>query len=290
MNVPPASTTSALTRRWAITRADRTIGGWLVAWAGFYSVAMGMISRQGPWRSLSPETQTLVGAIMGGLAAVWVTAATWAILIDLAAFPGDTRKHYGPRLGVAAVIVINAAILALLGDVPVYPPLTITLLSIVPPLVIWQWSGQRISRMPSQPMMRKSIRQLFEITGTLAIAFATFNAVSGQSDSATVYGVMGLIHGLIGTVLLLTLLGRWWWTFGITLLLLPLHSIAIVSLIDFAAPKADAHANSAAVMAASLFLHSILFLLLMRSSRLRWYGRTGYPPEHQPLTATSSVN
>ena len=258
------------TREFSFTAGDLRTLGWAAAWGVIYNMVLVMTVARQDVESLPPTLHGLVGVAMGGLAICWAAAGTWAWLINF----HDHREAIGIRIAVGIVIVINGIGLIAWNSQVASPVTVVTMLTVLFPFLTWQWTGQKLSRRPLPISKHRSIRKLFEITLTLALLFASINAMVraiGAIGDTPVIIATGLLHSVIWVMLMFTLLGRWWWAAMATLLVLALQPVAIVSLVDYRAMNADSFALLAGMMVASLFLHSVMFLLLMRSSRLRWF-------------------
>ncbi|EMI55234.1 hypothetical protein [Rhodopirellula sallentina] len=239
----------------------------------------------------------MLGITIGGLCATWTLAGTWAALIHLPwqrSFTdrvGAHRQQMQPRLIVIAAWLCNLVLLVVLvrhEPALALQALCITGISVVGPMIAWQWSHQRIHRSELQPPERRSIRQILGIAFTVAVAIASFQLAErglGRSISTTTLILTIAISWLL---MLIVLLGRWW---GVILFILPSGfavRLAVVSLVDLRARDSEAQILRASGILIGFYFFATLLLFLMRSSGHRWFGSSNQSFTNRDSAASSN--
>ncbi|MFG0287301.1 MAG: hypothetical protein ACF8CQ_03955 [Rhodopirellula sp. JB044] len=260
---------------------DYVLLGWTAVWSLVCTFAVGGILNGNSSDGLDNQAQTLLGIAIGGLCATWTLAGTWAALIHLPWQPrsedrnGVHRQQIQPRLIVMVALLCNLLLLVVLSShepILVVHVLCITGLSIVGPMIAWQWSHQRIHRSELQAPDRRNIRQILGIAFTVAVAIASFQVAErgfGRSISTTTLILTIAISWLL---MLIVLLGRWW---GVILFILPSGfgvRLAVASLVDLRSRDSEAQILRTSGILIGFYFFATLLLFLMRSSGHRWFA------------------
>lgn len=269
---------------------DEVLLGWWLVWGVVLTIAMISLLAGSPAGNVVDGTQIVLGLAMGALAAVWISSGTWVGLIHLPVKtndsltaatvtqqpPGSGPEHQriGPRIAVAAMLLADMAILAygIRQDLAVVALLiVIAMIGVCGPLLIWQYTRQRIYRQSRSKTGQQSIRQILGLVFTIALASAALRLAERWFGLSGAMFALILSIGSTWTMMVWIMLGRWWW---LVLTLLPVVAVQwllVTALIDTSDPASEALIRRAGGVMVGHHLFAVLFLSLMRSSGHRWF-------------------
>ncbi len=260
---------------------DRTTPSWMLVWSGVFSVAIGGILHGVKSADLSDDIAVFLAIAMGAVSAAWLMVGTWTVLIDMPHFEptlsaqGVISQRVWPRIGMLLLWLANVGTLAFfvrhdsnaLGKV-----LIVASVAIIRPIILWQWTQQRIHRGVILVKQKRSIRQILGLTFTVALMIAILNLSGVLFDSSTAYTTMVVSNAFLWALMLWIMLGRWWWLIIVTIPIILAQGIAVSSLIA-AGRDADSQAVQLGGFSCSFYLLSLLLLTVLRSSGHQWLKR-----------------
>ncbi|KAA1261238.1 hypothetical protein LF1_37840 [Rubripirellula obstinata] len=247
----------------------------LLSWVGVWSVvevlAIAAVLDGRMLGTLSSESQTIIGFLLGSLSAAWIAVGTWLYLIDITTC--QPRPLIRLRIVVALAWLANIIVFVfvtwqspvLFGRIAL-----MVVLGISGPLIVWHWNRRRISRLRSHASNQHSIGQLLWVTSIFAIAIAVFNVLVRSFEMTNAFSALAVSSGVMWLMLLSILLGKWWWMILFSTLMMIAQLIGISSMVDMNGPAPDTEISVNIAMIAGFYLSAILFLLLLRSSGHRF--------------------
>jgi len=260
-------------------RADRALLGWAFAWSGLLCLVVAGIVQSGRRDSMANDVQVSLGFAMGGLAAAWTLIGTWIALIDLpqdeqeSNSAGGEKQRLTPRLSVLVVWICFAAPLAysLRRESDVLAQILLTVaIGILAPVIAMQWTRQRIRRESLFVPKQRSIRQILEMTTTIAVLIAALQFGNRWLDVPVSMQALVVSTGILWIVMMLIVLSHWWWIVFITVPMVVVQWIAVSSLVGIQGRDTEAEILRFNGAIAGFYLFALIFLTLMRSSGHRW--------------------
>lgn len=260
---------------------DRTTPSWMLVWSGVFSVAIGGILHGVESADLSDDIAVFLAIAMGAVSAAWLMVGTWTVLIDMPQFEPTlsasvvTSQRVWPRIGMLLLWLANVGTLAFfvrhdsnaMGKV-----LIVASVGIMGPIILWQWTQQRIHRGVVLIKQKRSIRQILGLTFTVAVMIAILNLSRVLFDSSSAFATLVVSNALLWALMLWIMLGRWWWMIIVTVPIILAQGIAVSSLIA-AGRDADSQAVQLGGFSCSFYLLSLLLLTVLRSGGHRWMMR-----------------
>ncbi|MEM6468895.1 MAG: hypothetical protein AAF802_04950 [Planctomycetota bacterium] len=256
---------------------DFQLLGWLSIWSILLSVTTRLTAVMG--------FSALLGLSMGCLIVTWAATGSWLVLIDVPAvgFRPDAEatdtttttppQQVMPRIVVALFLFFNVALFAF-GDIPrtiVGETAGTAFAAVIGATLVWQWTRRRISRSMNHWASRRSIRQLMGLSVTIAILLAILGpSVRWANLKSASVGMMVAVSLTWVISMAVLLSSRWWMAFGLPMLVL-LSAIAVSFLIDGDGRDIDADIQRMSGILCGSYLFGVLLLLLMKSSRHRWF-------------------
>lgn len=260
-----------------VTEPDPVLFGWTVGWTLVLSGLTIQFLGGAPLESLSGAHAIFSGVAVGGLAASWSLAGTWAFLIDLPSIQehGPPRQRNAIRLMVVMLLAVNAAILfafaarngAFLGQA-----VMTCALSTLGPVLVWQWTRRAIHRRDSARRQRRTIRQIMGLTAMVAIAIGALKLAKAEIGITIPAMVLSISSAGLWLLLLFAVLGRWWQLGLLTLLVFAAQVIGMLLFVEFETQSEVVVINFTIGFMPGFYLLSTVLLMLSRSSGHRWFG------------------
>lgn len=269
---------------------DWQLLGWLGIWSFACLVVTVNIISAGSLNRLSDETHFVLGFALAGLSATWIAAGTWVVLINLPLQADSAKQRWRPRVAVAAIGLIELAILALStpnNSLLLAQALLMLVVGMAGPIIAWQWTHQRIHRTKTVVTNQRNIRQMMSVTLTIAIIAAILNLYTRWVGISNAAATVIVSNAFVWLFLLRVLLGRWWGLVLLTIPILLVQCISVSAMVALKGQAAERELNQHFGMIGGFYSFSLLFLTLMRSSDHRWLGRNwmghrGRTPDKDP--------
>lgn len=254
----------------------------VLAWPSVWMIAAtGLIVAMINGQSLSGLNESgyaLLGAATGCLISAWTLMGTW---IGLAARPwllADGSHRFATHLAMAAPGLVTALVLIsavwLRHDTSTrllitHLVLTATI-SLIGPLIVWQWTRRRIHRGETRSRHPQSIRQILGVVLTIALAIGAIR-MSQRWLGITVAETAVIMPIAFNWVLMLgVLLGKRPWFVLLLIGFLIAEWITISTMVELQTQKDDRELTFIGAMLHCSFGFSLLFLIQMRASGYRW--------------------
>ncbi|OYP34915.1 hypothetical protein [Rhodopirellula sp. MGV] len=263
---------------------DGAFLGWCFVWAIVLSATAIGIAGTSKLDQPSKETMISLGLAVGGLAGIWSVTGTWLSLIHLpdttanatdaiGLSPDRIEQSHGPRIQIGILWLANLTTVGFfLRQSPqlLVPLFFIVAMTITISVAVMQWTSRRIIRETRPPSPKRSIRQIMQVTTTIAIFAGAAKLLAGQFEISKGMYALVISIGALWLVMLLSMLGRYWWS---SLISIPLAILQLISLSFFFSAnnrnvEGDIMLFGGTVV--GFYLVAFLFLALLRTSGHRW--------------------
>lgn len=271
---PPSSTA---VRRYGYEDTTNVLF-WPGVWAVTSTALIVGMSTNVSFNRLDESGNLLLGAASGCLSSTWVFAGTWIGLSGRPKFGSVQTTSLSQRCLSTIPWIVNFVVLiagtwydrsAETQNILMQLFLA-TAIAITGPIILWQWTRQRIHLGQALPHQSQSIRQILGIVLTLALAIGALRM--GQRG----FGVNSAATGLIVSISLnwglmsVAMLGKRGWIALLVLVLLIPEWITVSSLVDLRERSADEQISYFGGMLMSSCIFSFLFLAQIRADGYRW--------------------
>lgn len=267
---------------------DWVLPGWILIWSFVLSATVAALVGSTTSDQLSDEANRLLGLALGGMFAAWSMLCTWSVMIDLPSWDG---KHQGSieavrgqpirsRVGMVLIWITNVAVLAFLlrrerelQDSGVFGiNFLLAALSVLVPLIVWQWTYRRIHRGIVEEKNRRSIRQILGLTAVMAVLIAALQFGDQAMGVSFAFSATTVISSLLWILMLFTILGRRWWMLFVSIPAVAAQAISISFLVDSQSVNIEAEIMRSSGFVFGFYCCGVLLLALARSSGHRWMG------------------
>lgn len=265
---------------------DWVLPGWILIWSFVLSTGVAAMLGGTTSDQLSDDANELLGLALGGMFAAWSMLSTWSVMIDL---PSGHRKRQNsvsgrhpqqsqPRICMAVLGMMNVAVLVIflrrefdlqdsgVGGIAIL----LAALSILVPLIVWQWTYRRIHRGAVEVKNQRSIRQILGLTAVMAVLIAVLQLGDQALGVSFAFSATAIFSSVLWILMMLTILGRRWWMIFVSIPAFAAQIILISFLVDSQSTNIEAEIMRLNGLVIGFYGCAFLLLVLARSSRHRW--------------------